>query len=114
MDLETIDKKIVVATEIAQQLILELHASDHTNVTFEQIGLLDGKEQVFHFLEYNERGCALHHLLYMIHESPIRYPRETMLEIHEIARSINEKNYYSKENQVNLTEENIKNIFNAP
>lgn len=114
MDLTAIDKKIITATETAQQLILELHASDPTNVTFEQVGLLDGKENVLDFLKYGERGCALHHLLYMIHESDIRYPRETMIEIHEIASSLNEKNYYSKENQVNLTEEIIKNIFNAP
>ncbi len=114
MDLKTIDKRISVAAEIAQQLILELHASDPTNITFEQVGLLDGQKTVYDFLNYNERGCALHHLLYMIHESDIRYPREIMLELHEIARFIKEKNHYSKENQVNLTEEMIKNIFNAP
>tara|TARA_R110002049_G_scaffold44173_2_gene129438 strand:+ start:124 stop:468 length:345 start_codon:yes stop_codon:yes gene_type:complete len=114
MDLVAIDKRITTATEIAQQLILELHASDPTNVTFEQVGLLDGQQTVLDLIKYGERGCALHHLLYMIHESDIRYPRETMLEIHEIAKSINEKNHYSKENQVNLTEEHLKNIFNAP
>ncbi|WP_339735192.1 hypothetical protein [uncultured Gimesia sp.] len=85
MDLKTIDNKIIVATEIAQPLILKLHASDPTNVTFEQVGLLDGQDIVFEFLKHNERGCALDHLLYMIHESDIRYPREIMLEIHEIA-----------------------------
>lgn len=114
MDLKTIDNKLIDATEIAQQFILELHTSDPTNVTFEQVGFHDGQEIVFDFLKHNERGCALHHLLYMIHECDIRYPREIMLEIHVITRSLNEENYYSKENQVNLTEENIKNIFNAP
>ena len=115
MDLVAIDKKITTATEIAQQLILELHTSDPTNVTFEQVGLLDGLEQVLDFLKHGERGLALEHLLYMIHESDIPYPRDIMLEIHEIARLFkNMRNYYSKENQVNLTEEHIRNIFNAP
>lgn len=114
MNLKSIDTKIIAATEIAQQLILKLHATDPTNITFEQVGLLDGQEIVFDFLKHNERGCALDHLLYMIHESDIRYPREIMLELHEIARSLNMKNHYSKENQVNLTEGNINSIFNAP
>lgn len=114
MDLKSIDNKIVSATEIAQRLICELHLTAPTHETFEQVGLLDGQKQVLEYLQHNERGCALEHLLYMIHESDIQYPRETMLELHEIARALNQTNFYSKENQINLTEAVRKHIYNAP
>ncbi len=65
--------KIIEAAEIAQQLITALHEADPENAAFEQAGLLGGREIVVDFIEHGEWGCALDHLLYMIHESDIRY-----------------------------------------
>lgn len=112
--MKSVIKKIEDAAEIAQKLILELHGSDPGNVTFEQVGILDGREVVVDFINHGECGLALDHLLYMIHESDIRFPRETLLELHDIARSCGMKNHYSKENKVNLTREQRARIFNAP
>ncbi len=112
--MKKIMKKIEVATEIAQKLIRDLHGSDPDNVTFKQVGLLDGQETIIDFINVGEWGCALDHLLYMIHESDIRFPRETMGELHHIDRFHGMKNHYSKENQINLTKEQLASIFNAP
>ena len=107
------NKAICNAAKIAQRLILELHASNPQNETFAQFGLLDGEEIVIDYLEHNEWGLALQHLLYMIHESDIQFPREVMLQLHGIAKSYGIENHYSKENQPILIEKGIT-IFNAP
>jgi hypothetical protein len=95
-------EEITSAAAIAQQLILELHDTDPENKTFEQVGLLDGQNIIEDFIDNGEWGCALDHLLYMVHESTILFPRGTMLRLHEIARSYGIQNYYSKENLVHL------------
>ncbi|MCP3926396.1 MAG: hypothetical protein GY714_27860 [Desulfobacterales bacterium] len=111
---KNIEKTILQASEHAHELIHKLHRSDPDNETFEQVGLLAGHKTVVDFIDYGEIGCALHHLLYMIHESDIEFPRKQMLRLHHIAHEIGEKNHYSKENQVNLTTEQISKIYNTP
>lgn len=37
----------------------------------DQLGLKDGEQQVRHFVDHNEAGLALEHLLYMIEEPEI-------------------------------------------
>lgn len=98
-------KYVIESSELAQKLITELYENDPENETFDQVGFLNGHEIVMDYINYNELGCALSHLLYMIHESDIRYPRERVLCLHDLAEKIGERNYYSKENQKNLTEE---------
>ena len=112
--MKDIIKKIELSTEVAQKLIKHLYESDPNNITFNQLGLLDGQDIVMDFIEAGEWGCALDHLLYMIHESDIPFPRETMFELHKIAELHNMGNHYSKANQKNLTSEQLAAIFNAP
>ena len=102
------------AAEIAQRLIAQLYEIDPKNETFEQVGLLDGQKIVADYIDHSEWACALQHLLYMIHQSDIRFPRETMLHLHEIAKSHGLKNHYSKVNQANLNMNQVASIFNAP
>lgn len=112
--MKTIISKIHKAAEIAQLLIAELYVSDPGNATFEQVGLLDGQSIVNDFINQDEWELALEHVLYMIHESEIRFPRDLMLELHAIAKAYGVQNYYSKENQEGFTREQWDRIFNRP
>ncbi len=107
-------KLIIESSEIAQSLISDLFQKDPDNVTFEQVGLIDGHETVLNFIRHGEQGCALDHLLYMVHESDIVFPINLMLQLHELANNMCVENYYSKENQVDLSQEQLDAIFNAP
>ena len=107
-------KVIKGAAETAHKLITELYRSDSANVTFQQVGLLDGRDAVMDEIHHGEWGCALDHLRDMIHESGINFPREIVRELHQLAQSHGMHNHYGKENRVNLTPEQIGRIFNAP
>jgi hypothetical protein len=107
-------KLIEAAAETAHRLITDLYHSDPDNVSFTQVGLLDGRDTIMDFISHDEWGCALDHLLYMIHESDIDFPRETVHELHDLAKSHGMPNHYSKENRVNLTQAQLNSIFNAP
>ena len=109
-----IRRLIVESSELAQRLILDLFDSEPENRTFEQAGITDGHETVLGFISVGEQGCALSHLLYMVHESDIAFPRATMLQLHELADTIGLENFYSKGNQENLSREQRDAIFNAP
>ena len=105
---------IIESSEIAQRLISDLFRKDPDNETFEQVGLIDGHETVLNFIKAGEQGCALDHLLYMVHESDIAFPRTIMLQLHVLANNLGLENYYSKENQINLSQEQLDAIFNVP
>jgi hypothetical protein len=107
-----LDRQIRGLTELAQELIQALHARDPNDGTFSQVGLLDGRGHVFGYLEYAELGCAVHHLLYMVHESNIPFPRAKVEELHALAGSIGEPNFYAEENLAGLTEAQRKSVFN--
>lgn len=112
--MKTMISKIQKAAEIAQLLITALHESDPGHVTFEQVGLLDGQSIVNEYIYQGEWELAIEHVLYMIHESEIQFPRDLMLELHAIAKTYGVKNYYSKENQESLSREEWDRIFNRP
>ena len=71
----------------AQELVNILYEQDPGNATFEQAGILNGREIIQEYLDYNEWGVALEHLLYMIHESEIDFPKNALEELHSIAKS---------------------------
>lgn len=100
------------AADLAQQLIHQLHQDDPEHPTFEQVGLLDGKPTVDEFLDVGELGCALSHLLYMIHEADISFPKKTVKALHELAERIGERNHYSVENVRALTEAQRRLVYN--
>jgi hypothetical protein len=102
------------AVEIAHNLINELYQLNPKNSTFEQVGLVDGKDIVLDYIELYDYSCALEHLLYMIHESDIKFPRDIMLNLHKTAKNWNLVNYYCKENQINLSKDELSMIYNAP
>lgn len=81
----------------AQRLIDELHARAPEDETFSQLGILDGAQIIGDYLGYGELGCAVHHLLYVVHESNIPFPRSEVRDLHEIAGTIGEPNHYSEE-----------------
>lgn len=111
---QDLQKLIIESAELARELIDDLFAANPSHETFEQVGLLDGFESVVEYIEVGESGCALEHLLYMIHESDISYPRERMLHLHTMAKELGIKNHYSKENQANLSPELVRSIYNPP
>lgn len=81
----------------AQQLIDELHARAPDDETFTQFGILDGAQIVRDYVWHAELGCAVDHLLYVVHESNIPFPRSDVRDLHEIAATIGVPNHYSEE-----------------
>jgi len=88
-------EKLLEATDKAQGLINDLHQADPANATFEQTGILDGREIIQDYVEHNEWGVAFEHLLYMIHESEIAFPSEELDELHAIASRNGIENPYA-------------------
>ncbi len=77
-----------------QTLILELNAREPDNETFGQEGMLNGLSIVNEYLDEDEYGIAIDHLLYMVYESDISYPSEIIEELHTIASKYNIENRY--------------------
>jgi hypothetical protein len=103
-----------IAARLAQQLIQRLHAVEPDHSTFDQAGLLDGEEVVVGYLNDGESGCALHHLLYMIHEADIAFPPQAVVALHELAAKLGEGNAYSKEALEKCTPEQRSHVYNRP
>jgi len=99
--------------ELAHRLIGELKARAPNHSTFEQVGLLDGREMVFADLDAGERGCALDHLLYMVHEAAIEFPKEKVLALHQLADAWGQANHYSREKTARLSSELRERLYNA-
>lgn len=104
---------IIGSSEIAQKLINDLHEADPDHSTFDQAGLLNGHEVVSD--PQQDWNYAVEHLLYMIHESDISYPRERMLSLHAYVKEQGIRNHYSLENiNNNLDPEKYKYVYNRP
>lgn len=88
--------KLLEATEKAQGLIEELYRTDPLNPTFDQTGILYGREIITDYLDHNEWGVAFEHLLYMIHESGIAFPENELQELHSSAKLNGLHNGYEK------------------
>lgn len=88
------ETEIMEHLDIASNLVLEAHTKDPESDTFDQAGILTGKEIVLSYLEHGEFGVAVEHLLYMIHESEIFYPKSKLTALHEIAKKLNVVNNY--------------------
>jgi hypothetical protein len=98
MNVDEMRALIVECTSEAQRLINELHERDPKNETFSQVGLLDGADTVAEYLSHNEIAIALEHLLYMIHESDIRFDARSVVSLHSLAERLNIKNHYTASN----------------
>lgn len=72
----------------AQSLITDLHSANPNDEIFDQIGILDGHATVTNFLDHNEFGLALEHVLYMIYESNIAFPDNELKALHFMADQI--------------------------
>lgn len=107
------EQLVLDSAAIAAKLILELHARQPQHPTFDQVGLLDGASIVADFVELGELGCALHHLLYMIHESAIDFPKERVVRLHHLALELGERNHYSRENVATLSLDQRNALYNA-
>jgi len=90
-------KKIERFSLIAQSLITEQHSANPNDETFDQVGILDGHLTVSDFLDHNEWGLALEHVLYMVHESNINYPGEELTAFHSLAERLGVRNGYDSQ-----------------
>jgi len=83
--------------DIAQGLSNKLHSDDPQNDTFEQSGMLNGTDIINDFIASGESGCAVEHLLYMIHESDIYFPSDRMEMLNSIVVEFGIKNHYAND-----------------
>ena len=90
-------KKIRRLSLIAQSLITDLHSTHPSDDTFDQLGILDGHSTVADFLDHNEWGLALEHVLYMVHESNIDFPSEDLSVLNSLAEKLGVRNCYDNQ-----------------
>ncbi len=88
-------QEILEVTNKIQNRINELHLKQPNHETFEQEGLLNGSQIVQEYLDYNEYGIAIEHLLYMFYESEIDKPIEISEQINKLTLKYKIKNSYS-------------------
>ena len=82
----SLKKKITLLTNA----ILNKEWHDEITIsTNESAGILDGKQIILEFLEHNEYGSALEHLIYIINESNIKLNSEQIMELKEIGIKLN-------------------------
>ena len=89
------ENDLIQLTESAQKLILELRIRDHENETFTQEGIIDGLSIVKDYIKEGEIGMAIEHLLYMVHESDISYPNESLDKLNILVSKYKAKNFYT-------------------
>jgi hypothetical protein len=58
----------------------------------ESSGILDGREIIFEFLDFNENGCAYEHLAYVVSELDIKLTSDQITEMNKLANKLNVKN----------------------
>ncbi len=87
-------EQIIRLAETAQRLITELHINEPDNETFEQTGIINGFTIIKEFIDTDEVGLALEHLLYMIYESDIFYPESAFQELHNLTSKYKIDNFY--------------------
>jgi len=58
----------------------------------ESLGILDGKEIIFEFLDHHENGCTYEHLAYVVSESNIALTTDQITEMDKLAKILNIKN----------------------
>jgi hypothetical protein len=87
-------KKIRHFSLLAHSLITELYASNPNDETFDQLGILDGHSIVASYLEHDEWGLAIEHVLYMVHESNIDFPDAEVKALHALAERVGIRNSY--------------------
>lgn len=89
-----ISKRIAELADKIQKQINELYSNQPDNETFEQEGMLTGFEIVQEYLNEDENGLAVEHLMYMVYESDISYPMEIIEEINYLSSTYKIKNSY--------------------
>lgn len=92
------EPEIKELAKIADNLIADLYSKNPKSSVFEQEGILNGRDIVLDYIHHNEIGLATEHLLYMIHESEIDYPREKLICLHKIADSLKLNVFYNLPN----------------
>lgn len=88
------EENLLELSQTAQDLILDLQGREPDNETFEQEGIIDGLAIIKNFVKENEIGIAIEHLLYMVHESDISYPSESLENLHKLVAKYKTNNYY--------------------
>ena len=105
---------IRASTEIVNRLIQKLHQDDPENITFEQLGILDGQKIIEDFLNHGEPKLAFDHLLYVIHESNIVVPPQLVTDIHTLAAQCHWNHGYTMEIHYQLRQNRKEGFFNVP
>lgn len=73
---------------LMERAFAEVGGSPVPGSALDQAGLTDGVGIVEDYLEHNEAGVALEHLIYMVHEPPLSISVETFQLIERAARGL--------------------------
>jgi len=90
--------EIEVYLSDARELIIELYSKDPENESFDQAGIFNGYEIATDYIKHGELAIAVKHLLYMIYESEIQFPKEKLVLLHSIAEKLSINNSYAIQN----------------
>ena len=76
MTAKNVEDRVRRLVDEVHELVEGLHHRAPQDASFEQVGILDGRETVLEFLAHGELGCAVEHLLYVVDESAITLSTE--------------------------------------
>lgn len=79
---------VLIAAATWGERISRLHSEQPSHPGFEQLGMLNGQALVTEYVEHQELGLAVEHLLYMVHEMGADWPRKDVSELDELARRV--------------------------
>ena len=99
---------------IVNDLTSKLYEVEPTHYCFEEVGKLNSLDIVLDYINHGELGCALSHLLYVVHGSPIKIDKKYIVVLHRIAREIDlDKECFTNEKFEQLTLEQKRWAFNV-
>lgn len=99
---------------IVNDLIVKLYKNDPNNFCFEEVGKLNSLDIVSDYINHNELGCGLSHLLYVVHGTPINIDKKHIVSLQRIAKEIGiEKECLTEERYEQLTPEQKRWAFNV-
>lgn len=96
--METNLAKFERLADLAHSLISSLYDHDPDNPSFEQLGIINGREVIDSYIEHNEMGIAVEHLLFIVHETEIAFPGKELDELYSLASELGVKNAYAQKN----------------
>lgn len=79
-------------SELTNSVLNEQWQNEISKAKIESAGILDGREIIFEFLDFNENGCAYEHLAHIVSELDINLTSDQITQMDKLAKKLNINN----------------------